>query len=98
MKEFVMYRFVKSLVVCSAVVGGSLFAAAPQAEAGWGISFYNGSPGYYAPGYYGASPYYGGYGGYGINSFYGASPAFRYYGNYSPWGGYGGYHHHHHCR
>lgn len=88
-----MFRLVKSLALCSAVVGGSLFAATPKAEAGgWGISLYGGYPSYG----YSYSPYSGGY---GYRSYYGYNPGFNYYRSYSPYGGYGGHHHHHHhCR
>jgi hypothetical protein len=85
----VMIRFVKAVVLSSVVAGGALFADAPQAQAGWGISFYGGGPGYY-------SPYYGGGwgGGYGYRSYY---PSYG-YGGYSPYRSYygGGYGHHHH--
>jgi len=108
-----MFGMLKSAVLCGGVVVGSLFGAAPQAEAGgWGISIYSAAP----VGYYGGG--YGGYGGYGAYPSYGAYPG---YGGYSVgyrsfstsygYGGYGGgyrqsfyggggypHHHHRHCR
>ena len=99
-----MFRFVKALVLTGAVVGGSMFASAPQAAQaqGFGFSIYSGVPG----GFY--QPYYGGYGGYGggYSSYYrggygggyggyGGGYGSYYRGGYG--GGYGG-HHHHHCR
>jgi hypothetical protein len=79
MKEFVMLRIVKSIVLCGAVAAGSLFAAAPQAEAGgWSISYNSGFPGY------GSMPYAVGYPGYG----YGGGQG---YGGCGHRGGYGAY-------
>jgi hypothetical protein len=88
-----MLRFIKPAILAVAVASSTLFAAAPKAEAGWGVSFYGG--GYPSYGY-SYSPYYGGFGGgYGYRSYYG--PSYGYYGGYAPYGGYR-HHHHHHCR
>jgi len=105
----IMFGMLKSAVLCGGVVVGSLFGAAPQAEAGgWGVSFYSAAPvGYYGGGYggygggfgaypmYGAFPGYGGFGGYsvGYRSFY---PSYGYGGYRQSF--YGGNPYHRHCR
>ena len=91
-----MFGIAKTLVLTGAVLGGSLFAMAPEkAEAGgWGISFYGG--GYPSYGY--QSYYRGGYGGYGgWGGGYYPSYGSYYRGGYGGYGGYGHHHHHHHC-
>lgn len=91
-----MFSVAKSVVLSSAVLAGSLFTSAPQAQAqGFGMSFYSGGlGGYYNAPYMGGG--YGGYGGYGggYRGYYG--PSVNYYrGGYGGYGGYGHHHHHH---